>query len=108
MCSLGLAGSDGGLDFDRSVAPRVEERLGDLWVELGAGAARDLAQRVVDRQSRTVRTRRRHRVKGVRDGQDATLEGNLSPGTARRVAGAVPALVVEEHIRQSRRQRTNT
>ena len=77
----------------------LEEDARDLRVELRAGAALDLGQRLVTAQRRPVGPVARHRVERVGDGEHARLERDLLAGLAGRIAVPVPALVVVEHVR---------
>ena len=77
----------------------------DLRVELRPGAALDLGQRLLMRQRAPVGPVARHRVERVRDRQHARLDRDLLARLAGGVAGAVPALVVVEHVRDRLAQR---
>ena len=52
------------------------------------------------RERAAVGPRRDHRVEGVGDREDAGLDRDPAPAQPRRVAVAVPALVVEEDVRE--------
>src|SRR5947209_4443480 len=70
----------------------------DLRVELGAGAALELEQRLGWRQTLVlVDAAGRHRVEGVGDEQDARGERDLGAPQTVWIAVTVPALVVVEH-----------
>ena len=73
------------------------ERVDDRGVELLAGAAAQLGQRVFDRVRGAVDAVGHHRVEGVADGDDAGAERDVLAGEAVGVAGAVPALVAGAH-----------
>src|SRR4051812_47507004 len=72
----------------------THERVRNGWVELRPAAARDLRAGIIDRHCAAVRTVARHRVERVRDCEDACPERDLFTSEPRRVALAVPALVV--------------
>ena len=82
-----------------------EEDLGDARIELRSRAAVDLGQRFVPRQRAPVGAVARHRVERVGDGEHARLERDLLPRLAGRVTGAIPTLVVVEHVRDRPAQR---
>ena len=85
---------------DLAVPPALDERARQLGVELGAGAALQLDERLVDGERRSVRARRGHGVEGVGDAEQPCLERDPVPAQPVRIAAAVPALVVVEHVRQ--------
>ncbi len=87
---------------DLAVPPALDERARQLGVELGAGAALQLDERLLDGERRPVRARRGHGVEGVGDAEQPRLERDPVPAQPVRVAAAVPALVVVEHVRQRR------
>ena len=97
--AAGLGGDGGGPELDL-LAPDLEEELRDLRVELRAGAGRDLDERMVDREHGPVGPRRGHRVERVGDGEEARLDRDRAAAQPRRVAVAVPALVMEEDVRE--------
>src|SRR5262245_34748004 len=65
----------------------------DLRIELGAGAALELADGCVRRERLAVGTRGRPRVVRVADGDDAGRQRDRPTRDAVGIAGAVPALV---------------
>src|SRR6185437_15224581 len=65
----------------------------DARVELAAGAAAQLFERLADRHRRLVRAAAEHGVVGVADADDAGAERDLVALQPVRVAAAVPALV---------------
>jgi hypothetical protein len=73
---------------------RPDERGDDARVELRAGAAHELGDRVIVRHGRAVRAVRGHRVVGVAGEDDAAAERDLLAGEPVGVAGAVEALVL--------------
>ena len=88
-----------------ATANSSRKMLRDLRVELGAGAALDLGQRLFMGERTAVRPVARHRVEGVCDREHAGLERDLLACLPGRVARAVPALVVVEHVRNRVAQR---
>ena len=72
----------------------LDERVGELGVELGARAALDLADRDLVAERAAVRAVRGHRVVGVGDRDDAADQRDVLTRQAARVAAAVEPLVV--------------
>src|SRR4051812_5057638 len=81
------------------------EGVHDDWVELGAGAAAQLGERLLGIERALVRAVRRHRVVGIADRDDSCAERDLVAGEAVRVAVAVVVLVARAHERGDRTQR---
>src|SRR4051812_13265539 len=72
----------------------LHERIGELGIELRAGAALDLADRDLVGQGAAVRAIRGHRVVRVGDRDHAADERDLVAGEPARIAAAVEPLVV--------------
>ncbi len=83
----------------------LDERIHDDRVELAAGAALQLGQRVVERERAPVGPRAGHRLQRVAGGDDPRAERDLVAGEAVGVALAVPALVAGAHERRDGLQR---
>src|SRR5919197_2273572 len=81
------------------IRTELDEGTGDVRVELRAGAAVDFGESFARRQRRAVGPRRSHRGERVRDRQHPRLERDRSPAPPGRVARAVPAVVVEQNLR---------
>src|SRR5262249_27700358 len=94
-----------GLRSDRGDAASTEafdlelvgEGVDDLGVELGAGAALELLDRLVGRDAPPVDALGGHGVESIRDEDDPGAERDALAGEAVGVAAAVPALVMVEH-----------
>jgi hypothetical protein len=95
-----LARSGGALPDVPAVGPGLDEELSRDRVELRAGPFLHLGERVVVSERATVGPRRDHRVEGVGDREDASLDRDPASAQSRRVAVAVPALVVKEDVRE--------
>ena len=92
---------DGGrVPDDLPGVERVEERGCHVRVELCAGTLPDLVRSVLRTERRAIRTAGRHRVERVGDREDPALEGDRRARSTGRVAEPVPALVMEEHVRE--------
>ena len=76
-------------DLARGVG--VDERAGDIGIELRAGAALHLGDRPVERPGVAVGTRGRHRVERVGDREQPALERDVAARAARRVAASRPS-----------------
>ena len=83
---------------------RAGERVHDFGVELRAGAAPQLAQRLGRGSRRAIGARAGHGVEGVGDVDDAREQGNLVAAQAVRVAAAVGPLVMQLDDRDVRRE----
>jgi len=88
-----------------ALGPGREERAYDCRVELGARAVAHLRNRLFSRQRRAIGPRRGHRVEGIGDGENPGARRNLLARSAARVTLPVPALVMEEDVRQRRPER---
>ena len=95
-----LGGECGALPGVPAVGPRLDEELSRDWVELRAGPFLHLGERVLVCERAAVGPRRDHRVEGVGDREDPGLDRDPAPAQPRRIAVAVPALVVEEDVRE--------
>jgi hypothetical protein len=71
----------------------ADEGVDDAWVELGAGTAPELGERLVFGQRPPVGPEADHRVEGVAAEDDPCAGRDLLACQAVRVAVAVPALV---------------
>ena len=100
-CSIGLSasGDDLGGVARRRRAPRTS---GSNWVPAHRSTSRErLEAQGASRYGRT----RGHRVERVGDREQPALERDVAAGAPRRVAAAVPALVVEQHVREGGSER---
>src|SRR5690606_7582420 len=77
--------------FELGGVQGIDEGVDDARVELGAGAAAQLDDRLGARASGAIRALGDERVVRLRHAQDAALERDLLAGEARGVTGAVPA-----------------
>ena len=87
-----------------SAGEPVVQRRDDERVELAAALRLELMHGRLDRDAGAVRAIRRQRVEGVRDEDQPRTERDLRAREPVRIAGAVPALVVVEHVRVDRRE----
>src|SRR6266542_1527948 len=91
-----LRGDSRELVVDAAQPPLANtERLHGLRVELAAPLGEDLVGRVLPGQRLSIRPVARHRVQRVGKREDARTQRDLLPRDTVRVAGPVPALVVE-------------
>ena len=95
-----LLRSCGGVPGVPAVGPGLDEELGGDRVELRARPVLDLGERVLVGERLAVRPWRDHRVERVGDREDPGLDRDAASAQPRRVAAAVPALVVEEDVRE--------
>src|SRR4051794_40163475 len=86
--------SGGGDEVAQGAVVDVGHRVGAIGVELGAGAGDDLVDRRLELAPGPVGAVARDRVDGVGDREDPRPQGDAVGLEARRVAAAVPALVV--------------
>src|SRR5579862_1284197 len=92
---LGAAGLD--LETEPAAGELAAEDLDHARIELAAGAAAKLGDRLLHGDARAVGAVAAHRVIGVADGDDPGPEGDFATRTAVRVAAAVVALVACAH-----------
>src|SRR3954453_9722669 len=78
----------------------LEEDADDGGIELRARAALAFGERFVAAERGPIGPVARHRVVRVRNGQNTGLHRDLLACAPRRVAGAVPTLVVVEDVRE--------
>src|ERR1044071_1942081 len=105
-CSQGLDRPDPrGSDLLRRMLDHREEEPHQVWIELRAGLALELDDRLVDRSRRPVGPIVDDRVEGVDEAHDPCTRGDPLAAKAVRIPGAIPALVVVADDRGELRRR---
>ena len=91
--------------FVAKLFERLQKAVRELRVELASTAATDFGDCDVVVERFPIGAVARHRVIGVRDGDDARDQWHVIPLQSERVAEAVPALVVQVHARNERMEK---
>jgi len=77
------------------------ELVHHVTVELGVGIATQFGERILHAPRGSVAPVTGHGVEGIHHGDDARAERDVDTGQPRRIAGAVPSLVMMAHQRNN-------